>query len=304
MSVSCFLRDRARERLPVWVRSGPGPQELRACRAQWGQPAQGSPQTAGSLRWCIGPGILIGPSASARGPGVSECVHPCVFLHVSLSFCDVEYTALDSYSLPVCIWLRVLHICILGLVLECVKMFVSRCVCVCVSCSPCLFECTPHRALWAGMYSLWPFICSKIHMERTPTHPQRIRAVLFNYVYMHGSSIVNVCAHASYGLSAYLCSCCAVTVVIVCKSCGSIFLIKTSCQQSLIELNRITWRVYTCLHNFMAAGMAWSIQVCGCGVGERVCVVLLSWLISVKLRIINRNDMGHLHYPGLCNKWS
>lgn len=166
LAATCLLfswseSEAERERLAVCVRSGPGPQEQRAYRAQWGQPHQGSPQTAGSLRWCIGLGILIGPSVSARGPGVSVCVHPCVLVSVFV----FGYTALCLYLLSARICLCVVHICILG---GAFKMCTGARVCG--SCTPCLFECTPHTALWAAMYFHWPFICCRICTEQTHTH--------------------------------------------------------------------------------------------------------------------------------------
>lgn len=146
----------------VRVSAGPGPQEQRAYIAQWGQPHQGSPQTAGSLRWCIGLGILIGPSASARGPGVSVCVcaclcvctHVCFCMCLSLSFFVMQRPRHHVYILFFCVQLAMCgtHLHAAVTFWMCENVLCSG-VCVCGSCSPCLFECIPHRALWAGCTS-------------------------------------------------------------------------------------------------------------------------------------------------------
>lgn len=64
------------------------PQRRNAPREQSGQTHQGSLQTDGCLRWCIGLGILIGPQCpSHRGWWVCicapACVGPCGCLSVS-----------------------------------------------------------------------------------------------------------------------------------------------------------------------------------------------------------------------------
>lgn len=102
------------------------------------------------------------------------CVSPCVFV------CSVEYTALDSYSLPVCIWLCVVHICILGLVFECVKTLVFRCVCVLLPLSFWMY--TTYSALGWDVLSLTFHLMQNPHRAHTHTHSQRIHVVFLNYV--------------------------------------------------------------------------------------------------------------------------
>lgn len=119
LHVSSFLRENEGKIACVCVSSlVQAPLEQRAYRAQWGQPHQGSPQTAGSLRWCIGLGILIGPNASARGlVFLYVCTHVCLCTCLSLSFCGVGYgyvcTHLHSeLSVHACSCVALLYMCV------------------------------------------------------------------------------------------------------------------------------------------------------------------------------------------------
>lgn len=108
--------------------------EQRAYRAQWGRPHQGGPQTAGSLTWCIGLGfgILIGPSASDRGPWCSWMRVPrCLFymsVFVFLLFFMVQPApCLYLLSASICLCCAHLHS---GVAFQ---MCENACVCVCVA---------------------------------------------------------------------------------------------------------------------------------------------------------------------------